>query len=302
MHIKIEKDAALANAITHSGVFHADEVMATVILGKIQGELSVLRTNAVPEPHNPDAVIYDIGGGELDHHQASGNGERQNGVPYAAAGLVWRKYGMKAVEGADDPEYVWRKIDRELMQGIDALDNGAMPPADYPAQALSFTKMVHLFNKNWDEDGNMDDCFLKAVGFAETVFDLVYKNAASGSKAGKLVREAIEASKDHIMVLERFAPWQEHLFMNHSEKAEGIHFVVYPSVRGGYNWQCVPDKPGSFGQRKPVPVGWRGLSAKELREATGVATAVFCHKEGFMGSAETFEDAYKMAWLAEKAE
>lgn len=72
-------------------------------------------------------------------------------------------------------------------------------------------------------------------------------------------------------------------------------------IEGGYNWQCVPDVLGGFGQRKSVPNEWRGLSGPKLQEVTGIATASFCHPAGFIGGAETLEDARKLAKLAVEA-
>ena len=46
--IKLIQDAAAAECITHAGTFHADEVFATVILGKVFGSLSLCRVNSVP--------------------------------------------------------------------------------------------------------------------------------------------------------------------------------------------------------------------------------------------------------------
>ena len=43
-------------------------------------------------------LVYDIGGGEFDHHQAGGNGQRDNGVKYASCGLIWKSYGKKYLE------------------------------------------------------------------------------------------------------------------------------------------------------------------------------------------------------------
>lgn len=301
MKIRIEKDPAQADAITHGGVFHADDVFATVILGKRFGEFSLCRVNRMPERYNENAVIYDIGHGELDHHQPGGNGARENGVPYAAAGLVWKKYGIQLTENTEEPEFIWNWMDQKLFQGIDAIDNGALPRADYPAQSMSLSEVVHYYNVNWDENDSPDSGFLKAVDFAENVFDLVYRNAVSRSRAAAIVRAAVSESENNIMILEKYVPWQEPLFADKSPKAEKIHFVVYPSIRGGYNWQCVPKALGSFDQRKPVPFSWRGLGDGKLREITGVETAVFCHKEGFIGAAETFEDAYRMALLAERS-
>ena len=117
--IKLIQDAAAAECITHAGTFHADEVFATVILEKVFGALSICRVNAVPDEVREGVIVYDIGQGELDHHQREGNGTRNNGVPYAASGLVWKQYGKRLTERACDPELVWELIDRELIQHHD---------------------------------------------------------------------------------------------------------------------------------------------------------------------------------------
>ena len=52
-----------ANLITHGGVFHADDVMATVILEKVFGDVTVCRVLEVPEKLNSNVIVYDIGGG-----------------------------------------------------------------------------------------------------------------------------------------------------------------------------------------------------------------------------------------------
>ena len=44
-----------------------------------------------------------------------------------------------------------------------------------------------------------------------------------------------------------------------------------------------------------------GLRGLELQEVTGVTTASFCHPAGFIGGAETFEDAMAIAKLAVEA-
>ena len=91
-----------ANLITHGGVFHADDVMATVILEKVFGDVTVCRVLEVPEKLNSNVIVYDIGCGKWDHHQKGGNGVRKNGsnvgVPYAAAGLIWRDFGYEAIK------------------------------------------------------------------------------------------------------------------------------------------------------------------------------------------------------------
>ena len=299
--INITKNITEATAITHGGTFHADEIMATVILEKVYGDITVCRTFRVPEDLKEDVIVYDIGFGAFDHHQKGGNGARENGVPYAACGLIWKEFGSQIVANTCNPELVWNLIDRDLIQGIDAGDNGAMPKADYPAQAMSFSAVISGFNPNWDSNEDPDEAFAKAVELAEVVFDNTLASTIAKAKAEQIVEEAIEKAEEHIMVLNQFVPWQEYIFSSTSPKADEIQFVVFPSNRGGYNWQCVPDGLGSFGQRKSVPEEWKGLRDDDIQKVTGIDTATFCHPAGFIGGAETFADAYALAKKAVEA-
>ncbi len=301
MTINTTKATANAKVITHGGIFHSDEVLATVILSKIFGDITVLRTFKVPEGINDDVIVYDIGFGKFDHHQKGGNGTRENGVPYAACGLLWKEFGHKLVENTCNPELVWSLIDRDLIQGVDATDNGTMPKVAYAATNMSFSGVISSFNPTWDSNEDSDEAFMRAVSYAEAVFDNVLANAISKAKAQKIVDEAIETSEGGIMVLNQFTPWQDFIFSSVNPKAEDILFVVFPSNRGGYNWQCVPDKLGSFGQRKSVPSEWKGLNGSELQNITGVSTASFCHPAGFIGGAATLEDAIALANIAVNA-
>ena len=299
--IKITNNIEKANAITHGGTFHSDDVLATVILEKVFGNITVCRTFEVPEKLADNIIVYDIGFGKYDHHQKGGNGSRENDVPYASAGLIWRYFGHQLVSDTCNSEMVWHLIDRDLIQGVDATDNGKMPSADYPTQAMSFPRIISGFNPEWDSETSADVAFLKAVAFAKTVFENTLANAISLAKAKSIVDDAIKNAEGHIMVLDKFIPWQEFIFSSTSPKADDILFVVFPSTRGGYNWQCVPDILGGFGQRKPVPTEWKGLHDLDYQKATGVKTASFCHPAGFIGGAETLEDAISIAKLAVEA-
>lgn len=300
-NITMTKNIKEATAVTHGGTFHADEVMATIILKKVFGDITVCRTFRVPEDLEEGVIIYDIGFGQYDHHQKGGNGARENGVPYAACGLIWKQFGPQIVADTCNPELVWELIDRDLIQGIDAGDNGVMPKADYPAQAMNISAIISEFNPNWDCGEDPDEAFIKAVEFAEVVFDNTLSSVIAKAKAQKIVEEAIETAEGHIMVLDQFVPWQEYIFSSTNPKAGEIQFVVFPSNRGGYNWQCVPDGIGSFGQRKPVPEEWKGLRDADIQKETGIKTATFCHPAGFIGGAETFADAYALAKKAVEA-
>lgn len=65
VEIKIVDNESDADFITHSGTFHADEVMATVILLNKFGSMKLFRST---NPKNDNAFIYDVGFGAFDHH------------------------------------------------------------------------------------------------------------------------------------------------------------------------------------------------------------------------------------------
>lgn len=289
-----QKSAAEATHITHGGIFHGDEVFATVMLLKLS-DVKLARVFRVPE--NTLAFVYDIGGGVYDHHQKGRNGERPDGVPYAAAGLIWRDLGVSIVKAMDpelpdeQAEAVVRSVDRSLVEGIDGQDNGiARFTGEEVYASMSVSNAVSRFNPNWDSEDTADEAFAKAVSFAEIVFDNAASSAASAIKAEGIVNAAVEASKDHVMVLDRFVPWQGTLLHLESERAQDALYVVFPSLRGGYNVQCVPDKPGSYSYRKPLPTEWHGNPT-----STGIDGCTFVHPTGFLASCTDLGAAKQLA-------
>ena len=97
-NIKITKNIDEANCITHSGTFHADEIFATLILSKILQEITLIRVQEFRDNPKDNVLVYDIGAGKYDHHQLGGNGQRQNGVKYAACGLIWKEFGKQLLK------------------------------------------------------------------------------------------------------------------------------------------------------------------------------------------------------------
>ena len=252
------------------------------------------------EKANSDQYIYDVGGGELDHHQFGGNGERDNGVKYSSCGLVWKKFGKEIIKKytEKDIDEIWKMIDKNLIQCIDAGDNGQIPDINVDYRLVQVASIISEFNPNWDEDIDPDVKFEEAVKLAETVFDNSMKSSISKMRAKSKVDMAINDSKDGIMTLEKFLPWKEFLLESGSSKAKLINFVIFPSNRGGYNIYTVPEKLGSFTSRKLFPKEWAGLKDKELQKVTTVETARFCHNKCFICAVDTKDDALKLAKIA----
>ncbi len=299
MNIKLTKNIEEANCITHNGTFHCDEVFSTIMFSKLLPEVIVCRTSDL-EKANSDQYIYDVGGGELDHHQFGGNGERDNGVKYSSCGLVWKKFGKEIIKKytEKDIDEIWKMIDKNLIQCIDAGDNGQIPDINVDYRLVQVPSIISEFNPNWDEDIDPDVKFEEAVKLAETVFDNSMKSSISKMRAKSKVDMAINDSKDGIMTLEKFLPWKEFLLESDSSKAKLINFVIFPSNRGGYNIYTVPEKLGSFTSRKLFPKEWAGLKDKELQKVTTVETARFCHNKCFICAVDTKDDALKLAKIA----
>src|SRR5688572_19157290 len=85
--------------VTHSGGFHADELLSSVILTRLFPRARLVRSRAAEwiAPDN-DRIIYDVGGaydataGIFDHHQR-GAPLRDDGQPFSSFGLIWRHFG-----------------------------------------------------------------------------------------------------------------------------------------------------------------------------------------------------------------
>ena len=68
--------------------------------------MKVSRVFKVPNDLPDGTIVLDIGGGKYDHHQRGGNGARENGVPYASCGLIWREFGKELLKEVEDVENV----------------------------------------------------------------------------------------------------------------------------------------------------------------------------------------------------
>ena len=301
----VEFDPTKKYGVPHMGKFHADEVFASVILELYFGTLYVIRSQDkdIPKELPSNVIVYDVGLGEFDHHQYGGNGIRPNGVPYASCGLIWKKFGLSIVKktGTREPQLVWEWIDHELIQSIDATDCGAMPKMVYPAKPFTVSTIIGNFNPTWDSDKDVDQAFLEACSFAKTVLNNALMHALAKAESKDIVDRAIDESTNHIMVLPVYVPWHDWFFDSQNKKASDIWFVVYPSRRGGYNFQGIPTKPGEGDQRKAIPSNWRGVPKEQLRKITGVNDANFVHIAGYLGGAESFEGAMKMAKMLSSA-
>lgn len=287
---------------THDGSFHADEVFATAILLIAHQTIAVVRTRD-QRVLDKQPVVLDVGGvyqpceGRFDHHQKGGARKREDGAPYATAGLVWDSKGLSAIHQIErgisqaDAREIRDQLDLAFFQYVDAVDCGVEVPGGSAFQASS---MISEFNPSWDDPAaDYDTRFAQAVEFATTIVRNLVHNAAAGLRARDLVLQADSLEDGRILVLESGAPWAEPIVAARPE----VLFVLFPESSGTGNWmvQVVPAELGSFRARKDLPEAWAGLRGEALDAVTGVPGCLFAHNGRFICGHTTRDGALQLA-------
>ena len=269
-----------ATAFTHSGKFHADDVFSAALLLYLNPEITITRGNRVPEDF--DGIVFDIGRGRYDHHQKDSR-VRENGIAYAAFGLLWEELGSEILG-----EELAHNFDESFVQPLDNNDN--------TGEKNELASLIGNFNPTWDAEGSNDEAFFQAVSVAGMILENKFDRYRGNERADKRVEEIYERhmqafhdrekhSEDaKILILPEFVPCQKRL----SETE--IAFVIFPSNRGGY---CIQPqkKEYSMNYKCSFPSSWLGLEGEELSLVTGLKSAAFCHKGGFLMTCGTLEDS-----------
>ena len=273
------------NAMTHGGKFHADDVFSSALLKIIDPDIKIIRAFEVPQDF--EGIVFDIGFGKYDHHQENAE-VRENGVPYAAFGLLWREFGKKLLtDKGCMPEFAASEavhFDEKFIQPLDEDDNTGC--------GNQLAGVIGEFNPGWDSDQSHDKCFEEAVDFAILILRKKFDGIISIQKAKELVESALVKARDNIVILPRFAPWKMVLIPSDAE------FVVYPSQRGGYSAQVVPTDLDTKEAKCDFPEEWAGKTADELQKISGINTLTFCHRGRFLISAGSIDDALKACKIA----
>lgn len=288
---------AINKIATHNGAFHADDVFAVATLKMLYPHAEVIRTRN-PEIYKNCDIVVDLGEGPFDHHQRGGNGKRENGVPYAAFGLVWKTFGAELTRRFGD-ESIAPVIDQKIVQGVDALDNGYQPmePAPSDFDVLTITGAIDAFNPTWNDELTEDEAFFEAVRFAKAILNRMIKQEVANPLAKSIVLDAIENQQNGVVTFDYFIPWWEYLY--DAPQGESVLFVLFPDTTSGeWRIQTVPIAPNSFVARKDLPASWAGLRGEALGAVIGINDAVFVHNGRFIGGAVSKESILKMAELA----
>ena len=213
--ISFVKNIQDANCITHSGTMHADDVFATAFLELYFGDVKLFRTTSVNfDEVDSNALVYDVGRRKFDHHQVDAL-KRENGITYCSFGLLWKEFGKdflkkRNIEYIDE---VFEGIDKDLIEGIDADDNGIFPKIEADYKVKTTSSIVKLFNPSFNSDEDESEQFLKAEALAKMIFEeeILYINGkVIAAKKVECLLENRNKEKKYL-VLDEFLPYEETL-------------------------------------------------------------------------------------------
>ncbi len=288
--------------ITHDGSFHTDDVFAcatlTILFEKEGTAFEITRTRN-EEIMKAGDFVFDVGGAHdpeqnrFDHHQPGGAGKHDNGIEYAAFGLVWKKYGLALCGNQKAADLV----DKRLVSPIDAGDNG-ISLFDLKGETMPYL-IQHAFNSftpGWKDasEEKLLEGFLQCVGIAKKILRNEIVRAQDVIEAEENIYAIYQNTEDKkIIVIDKKYPWYDQI-QSYPEPL----FVVYPRLDGSWGAQGVSADKFSIEKRKDFPASWAGLRDEELQKISGVLDATFCHRALFMAVAKSKEGAIELAQKA----
>ncbi|WP_298494744.1 MYG1 family protein [uncultured Maritimibacter sp.] len=295
----------ITHLVTHSGGFHADELLASVVLTRLYPDATLLRTrDEAWTQGGAGRIVYDVGrvhdasARMFDHHQRP-TPTREGGDPYSSFGMIWAVYGrdyLAALEVPEgDRERVWASVDRGFVHPVDMLDNGAWEPSVAgPLAGLTLPILLETLKPVFDDrdEGADDRAFRAALPVAGAFLEAAVRQAAAKARAEGIVLAAIAAAgAGRVLELPQGMPFRAGV-----EKADADHllFVVHPR---GEDWALNTIRVGSdtFENRADLPEAWAGLTDAALEAASGVPGAKFCHTARFIAVASSREAVLEMA-------
>ncbi len=299
----------ISHLVTHSGGFHADELLSTVILSRLYPDAELVRTRDKSWITPAEGrIIYDVGGefdagaGIFDHHQRP-NPLRPNGQPYSSFGLIWAEFGRDYLRAQAVPEkdleQVHAAFDEDFVRPVDLLDNGAVDTAEAgPLFAgLTLPVLLESLKPVFDDrsEGADDTAFHAALTVARAIVEARIRHKAAKLRAADVVLTAIEhAGTGRVLELPMGMP-----FRGAVERAGADHllFVVHPR---NSDWALTTIRIGddTFETRADLPAAWAGLTDAALEQASGVEGAKFCHNARFLAIADSRDAILKLAELA----
>jgi uncharacterized UPF0160 family protein len=272
------------HAATHSGPFHADDVLAWGLIQVfVDRDASLIRTRDGDELAKAD-IVFDVGGvfdpsiGRFDHHQNSYTG------PLSSAGMVlnWLEASGKV------PTPLTERIRSRVCDYVDDVDNGRREPDPC---VPCFASMVEAYNRGADGMAGFDAAFRRAGHMAAHFVQGIADGFAEEAAARDVVRQALndaDARHSNTLFLNPYVRWKPAYFELGGE-THPTEFVIAPGPDGSWRTLAIPPRLGSFDQKRSLPLEWAGLVDEDFVAACGIQGARFCHKNRFIMVFDTLD-------------
>jgi uncharacterized UPF0160 family protein len=313
---------------THNEKFHADEVVAivllTLLIDRLGGTYEIHRLERSSADNDRMDILVDTGRvydplrGRFDHHQPDGAGCRidrsgRPDVPFSSCGLVWFACGLvltgEVDSRTDTPAF--DTFDWGVIRGVDASDNGYItsrsrterPPA-LDADKVFYGPMAHLSKLIGQANGrNIHDHaeqmrrFLKEIEVRRYEMSKSLEDATLFAQDRKMVRAAVDAQRHgdcrDILFLDEYVRWSDHLPGMHT--ASHVRIVITKVAESGAMWNVqIVNRRSQYATALP-PTSWRGLEGAALEAASGIAGLTFCHAHGQIIRANSRDAALQAA-------
>ena len=269
---------------THSGPFHADDVLAWGFVQVfVDADATLVRTRDAAVLDEAD-IVFDVGGsfdparGRFDHHQNSYTG------PLSSAGMV---LNWLEASGRVSPALA-ATLRHRVCDYVDDVDNGRRVPSP---EVPCFAQMVEAYNRGVDDLPGFDAAFMRAGQMAAGYVRGIALGFAEEDAARAVVRAAMadaDRRESNTLLLAEYVRWKPAYF-ELGGAAHPTEFVVAPGPDGSWRALAIPPTENSFDQKRPLPEAWAGLVDDELVEKSGVPGARFCHKNRFILVFDTFD-------------
>ncbi len=275
---------------THDGTFHADDVTACalLILCNLIDPTQIYRTRD-PALLARCEYVCDVGGvydpqhKRFDHHQVDYTGQ------LSSAGMVLEYLRTKTL-----PQKEVDALNFSLIRGIDAHDNGKDP------QISGYCFFSHIISNltpiRYDAtEEEMNEAFHKAVTFTLEHLTRFLERFRYNLSCRGDVQKAMASYRD-VLIFDQHIPWMDVFFELDGER-HPASFIIMP-MNGQWKLRGIPPTSDDrMRVRVPHPDSWAGLMNEDLKKASGIDGAGFCHKGKFISVWKTKEAATRAAEL-----
>ena len=269
----------------HNGRFHADELLALAVIKTALPDRKIVITRSrEPEAWRQADLVLDVGGKDnpFDHHYF-GSPRHDNGIPYAACGLV--------LDAIEPDAKLRRQLYVDMFYSVEWDDNTrggeiSSPNWDLKPNLLAFVPFYQPLREETVDEHTVRTYFDSALEMTCKIYKRVRQNAIL-----KLKNRAIQ-DKTTYMVTNGILwlpsptlPYARYVYEHKEVKA-----VVIPENGGTFTIKCQRD-PNDPVPRAAFPHIMCGLGDADLERVSRIHGLVYCSNTGDRCTARTIKAA-----------